>query len=176
MVSDSRYEIPEPDDCNPKEVFAFFGLASYHVQVLEKCLVIMVLAFRCKGLHITRREFDSLYAENSMKTFGQLLSRARKSNSIPNDIDSILEDALRKRNWLIHHYFADRAVQFTTEIGRRQMLDELQSLIRIFMDADRATETIYKPIFEELGVTEESVAKMIEEMVKEYLSKEKTDE
>jgi hypothetical protein len=56
------------------------------------------------------------------------------------------------------------------------MLDELQSLIRIFMDADRATETIYKPIFEKLGVTEESVAKMIEEMVKEYLSKEKTDE
>ncbi len=170
MTSDSHREIPEPDDYGPKEVFAFFGLASYSAQVLEKGLIIMVIAFRCKGLRITRREFDVLYAEYNKKTLGQLLIRARKSISIPDNVDSLLDEALLKRNWLMHHYFADRAVQFTTEIGRRQMLSELQSLIRIFIEADLATESIYTPILEEFGVTGESVEKLIEEMVKEYLS------
>jgi hypothetical protein len=172
MSSDSGFEIPEPSDCGEKEVYAFFGLASYSAQVLEKGITIMVVAFRCKGLRITRSEFDTLYAEHNKKTFGQLLVRARKIISIPDDIDSLLEEALLKRNWLMHHYFADRAAQFMTETGRRQMLSELQSLIRIFMEADRATEPIYMPILQEFGVTEERIEILIRDMVKDYLSNE----
>lgn len=176
MVSDSRYEIPEPSDYGPKEVFAFFGLASYCAQVLEKGLTLMLVSFRHKGLRITRSEFDVLYAKHNKKTLGQLILRARKSISIPNDVDSLLDEALLKRNWLIHHYFADRSVQFDTEIGRRQMLSELQALIRIFREADRAIEPIYTPILEEFGINEERVEELVEEMVKEYLFKETIDE
>ncbi|VVB67360.1 Uncharacterised protein [uncultured archaeon] len=176
MVSDSLGEIPEPDNYGPKEVYAFFGLASYYAQVMEKGLMIMVVAFRCKGLRITRSQFDALFAEHNKKTLGQLLIRARESTSIPREIDSLLDEALLKRNWLMHHYFADRSVHFNTEIGRRQMLYELQSLIRIFIEADRATESVYMPILEEFGVTENTTEKLIEEMVKDYLSKEMTDE
>ena len=171
MISDFNFEIPEPDDYGSKEVFAFFGLASYHAQVLEKGLTIIVVAFRCKGLHITRNEFDALYTEHNKITLGQLLNKARKSIPIPNEVDAILEEALLKRNWLVHHYFADRAVQFNTEIGRRQMLSELKALIRIFTEADHATEKMYTPILEESGVTEEQVKMLIEEMVRDYLSK-----
>jgi len=32
-------EVPEPEDFETKEVFAFFGLASYEGQVLEQALV-----------------------------------------------------------------------------------------------------------------------------------------
>jgi hypothetical protein len=176
MISDSCFEIPEPADYSEKEVYAFFGLASYCAQVLEKGITIMVVAFRCKGLRITRSELDVLYAEHNKKTFGQLLLRARKLISIPDEIDSLLDQALLKRNWLMHHYLADRAVQFMTEIGRRQMLSELQSLIHIFMEADRAIDPIYNPILEEFGVTEESIEILIKEMVKDYLSNEISDE
>jgi uncharacterized protein YutE (UPF0331/DUF86 family) len=176
MISDSHYEIPEPDDYGPKEVFAFFGLASYYAQVLEKNLTIMVVAFRCKGLQITKGEFDALYAEHNKKTLGHLLHRAKELISIPNETDSLLNEALLKRNWLIHHYFADRCIQFGTEIGRRQMISDLQSMMCIFTEADRATELISNPILEEFGVTEECIEKMIEEMAKEYLSKEIKDE
>ncbi len=175
MVSDSHSEIPEPSDYGPKEVFAFFGLASYQAQVLEKGIILMIVAFRCRGLHITRSEFDVLYAEYNKETLGQLLNRARRLISIPNDMESLLDEALLKRNWLMHHYFADRAVQFTTEIGRHLMLSELQSLIRIFTETDHATESIYTPILEEFGITEESVEKSIEELIEEYLSDEATE-
>jgi hypothetical protein len=168
MVSDSSFEIPEPDDYSIKEVYAFFGLASYYAQVLEKSITIMVVAFRCKGLRITRSEFDALYAESNKKTFGQLLIRARKFISISDDTDSLLDEALLKRNWLMHHYFADRAVQFEMESGRRQMISELQSLIRIFAEADHAIDPIYHPVLEEFGVTEERVKQLIENMIDEY--------
>ncbi|HWQ19990.1 MAG TPA: hypothetical protein VN455_09460 [Methanotrichaceae archaeon] len=176
MASNSHVEIPEPDDYGPKEVYAFFGLASYYAQILEIGILTMVVAFRCKELHITRGEFDALYAEYNKKTLGQLLMRARKSISIPNDIDTLLGEALLRRNWLIHHYFADRSAQFNTEIGRQQMLSELQSIIRVFGEADHAIEPIYTPVLEEFGVNEERVKKIIEEMIQEHLSKEITDE
>jgi len=175
MVSDTQVEIPEPDNYDPKEVYAFFGLASYFAQVLEKGLMIMIIAFRCKGLRITRSEFDALYTEHNKKTLGQLLNRARKSVSIPNDIGALLDEALLKRNWLMHHHFADRSAQFNTEIGRAQMISELQSLIHIFIEADHATEPIYMPLLEEFGVTEERVETLIGEMIEEYLSKEIAD-
>ena len=154
MISDSSFEIPEPDDFSEKEVYAFFGLASYFAQVLEKGVTIMVLALRCKGVRITRSEFDALYTENNKKTMGQLLQRARKLIIIPDEIDSLLDEVLLKRNWLIHHYFADRMAHFMTETGRLQMLSELQSLINIFIEADHAIEPIYKPILEKLGINE----------------------
>ncbi len=54
----SLVEIPEPDNYSP-------GLASYYAQVLEKGLMIMVVAFRCKGLRITRSQFDALFYRNT---------------------------------------------------------------------------------------------------------------
>ena len=32
----SDFEIPFPDASDPKEIYAFFGLAMYHAQVFEK--------------------------------------------------------------------------------------------------------------------------------------------
>lgn len=167
MVSNLELEIPEPENCSPKEVYAFFGLASYQAQVLEKGITIMVVALKCKDLQITRNEFDAIYSEHNKKTLGHLLARARKAILIPENMDFLLEDALLKRNWLMHHYFAERAIQFTREEGRCQMISELQSLIQIFMQSDQAIEKIFSPILREFGVTEERIAQIIQELLKE---------
>jgi hypothetical protein len=168
MDPDQNAEIPEPEDFGVKEVYAFFGLASYCAQVLEKGLVNMTVAFRAKGLRITPSEFDALFEEHDKKTLGQLLRRARSAIAIPPDVDSLLETALEKRNWLAHQYFADRSVQFTEESGRGDMIRELQHLITLFRKADRATEPIYQPILRQMGVTDEIVRQLIEEMKREY--------
>jgi hypothetical protein len=49
---------PEPENYSEKEVYAFFGLAAYSAQVLEKGLVNMVVAFKTFGAKISRDEFD----------------------------------------------------------------------------------------------------------------------
>ncbi len=162
-------EIPEPEDHGSKEVYAFFGLASYCAQVLEKGLVNMVVVFRCRGLVITRSEFDALFEEHDKKTLGQLLHRARSIVKIPTSVDSLLGEALQKRNWLTHHYFADRSVAFTMESGRKDMILELQEMIKLFKETDTATEPIYLPVMKERGLTEERVLELMSEMKDEYL-------
>lgn len=67
MTSDLGLEIPEPENCSTKEVYAFFGLASYQAQVLEKGITIMVVAFKCRNFHITRNKFDSIYSKHNKK-------------------------------------------------------------------------------------------------------------
>jgi len=168
MVSTPNAGIPEPEDFGVKEVYAFFGLAAYCAQVLEKGLVNMAVALRVKGLRLTVSEYDALFEEHSKKTLGQLLKRARNTIPISNDLDALLEDALEKRNWLIHQFFADRAVQFTEEYGRGDMIRELQQLIVLFQKADSAIQLIYHPILEQMGVTSERVNGLMDEMRREY--------
>lgn len=40
-----------------------------------------------------------------------------------------LDDLLNKRNWIVHHYFRDRAGHFVTEVGIEVMHKELCELI-----------------------------------------------
>jgi hypothetical protein len=172
LVYNPASEIPDPDNFSPKEVYAFFGLACYQAQVLEKGVSIMVVAFKCKGLPITRNDFDAIYSEHNKKTLGQLLARAKKAILISEYMEFLLEEALLKRNWLMHHYFADRSIQFMREEGRRKMISELQSLIQIFIEADQAIEEISFPVLKEFGVTEESVGRIIQDWLKENPNKD----
>ncbi len=169
MSLDPTADIPEPEDFGIKEVYAFFGLATYCAQVLEKGLLNMVVAFRCKGFHITRDEIDALFESYEKKTLGQLLKRVRKAIDKSSDVDALLDEVLKKRNWLAHQFFADRSIEFTMESGRKDMIQELQELIILFKRADHATELIYLPILRGIGMTVERVEQMIQEMEQEYL-------
>lgn len=159
-------EIPEPEDFSEKETCAFFGLAAYNAQVLEKGLVNMVTVFDTVGLRITRKEFDDLFAKYDSKTIGQLLRAAReKSIPIPQKTSELLDEAQKRRNYLNHDFFADHAGHFMSEDGRRVMIQRLIELTRLFRAADRAAEKIYQPIMAKMGLTEEQLAKHAAELV-----------
>ena len=109
-------EIPEPDDFSEKETFAFFGLAAYSAQVLEKDLVNLLLVFDAVGLKIARKQVEELFSDYDSKTIGQLLSAARKKCiPMPPKTSELLSEAQRKRNYLNHDFFADHAGHFISE-------------------------------------------------------------
>jgi hypothetical protein len=173
MSLDPIAETPEPEGYDVKEVYAFFGLASYCGQVLEKGLVNMVVLFRCKGLVITGAEFESLFDEYDKKTLGQLLHRARNIVKIPTSVDSLLGEALQKRNWLAHQYFADRSVAFTMESGRKNMISELREITKLFKETDAAIEPIYFSVMKKMGITEERLLELMSEMKDDYLKEKR---
>ncbi len=55
--------------------------------------------------HKAKKEADELGLQLANKTMGQIITTVKKYNVIDNDKVDILEDVLRKRNDLIHHYF-----------------------------------------------------------------------
>jgi len=158
--------VPEPEDYSEKEVYAFFGLAAYSAQVLEKGLVNMVVTFKTFGLPITRAEFDVIFDAHDSRTLGQLLRVARDRHiPIPDETDKLLGQALEKRNYLNHDFFADHAGHFMTESGRRMMIQRLSDLISLFKNADWHCEPIYRPLLERMGVTEQSLQKHAREFI-----------
>jgi hypothetical protein len=164
LAIESR-EIPKPESFEQKEVYAFFGLASYAAQCLEKSLVNLAFTYHISEKEIlSENEWDLLFDNINKNTFGKLLNIVKEQFSISEIILNKLLKSLKKRNWLAHDYFFDNATKFSSEKGREEMIAELSSLIELFNINDQYIEQIYMHIWNQLGLTEEAVIREVEKM------------
>lgn len=168
-------EIPPMEIVDQKEVYAFFGLASYNSQCLEKGLVNFAMAYKALDeSSLTQQEWLSLYDGLNSKTFGALLRSVKSRIDIPEVIHLHLDKSLKKRNWLAHDFFYDKAMYFSDNDGMKSMISELQELIYLFQVTDRLIDTIYMKVWASFGVTEEWIEKEIEAQLKEYRNSKST--
>lgn len=156
-------ELDEDDHC--KKVYAHAGLALYFAQVLE-CGVVnaMLIARMPEHEHVTRAEFDAFEARQFEKTLGAMLRAMRRYVTVPPDVDTLLNDALRKRNWLAHQFFREFADHFMNRKGRDEMLAWLEDAESVFKRADKELEALTASIRERYGITEEAIAMVMAEV------------
>jgi hypothetical protein len=148
--------VPEPKGSDPKEVFAFFGLAAYHGQVLEQELLIFALTLNLSGRTcVTRADVEGLLSALERRTLGQLLNEARTFATIPAGLENDLNAALARRNDLVHRFFERRSEDFMSDAGRLEMLSELQQTTRLFQEVDAAVVSVREPLSQKLGITQE---------------------
>ena len=160
-------EIPIPNNFEVKEVFAFFGLAAYHAQVMEKGLLIFAVGLNIARIpKVTRALVDELFTTHERKTFGQLFRIAREANILDEPMVNRLKNALEQRNYLTHQLFYDYAGDFTVDSGRKVMIDELRRMTDIFINMDKDIEAISKPLWEKYGITESIIDKGLEDIIK----------
>lgn len=152
-----RYAMPEPDYEDPKEVWAFCGLAMYFAQVLEQSLVNLAVVVRAdqRGCGLTRREIDAMFDGYAKWTFGQVLADARRMTAIPAELDGLIAHALKRRNYLAHEFFVEHDRDILFEDGRRKMIDELRADAKFFQDLDERMEPICADMMAKHGVTSE---------------------
>jgi hypothetical protein len=153
------HELPrihEPEYDDPKEPYAFFGLAAYYVQCFEQSLILLIVALEV--IHptpIKKSSFDEVFARLDRKTMGQLLKHASQLTKIDTGLANRFSDLLDDRNYLMHHFFEENAAKWFSKSGRCSMLDELRNLAKKFQDGDRILTGIYEPLWHKLGVTKE---------------------
>lgn len=163
--------IPNPESGDEKEVFAFYGLASFNAQCAEKALVNFAMAYRLiDNSALTQDEWLEIYHELNSKTFGRLLNQVKKQVDLSEELINYLDLVLKKRNWLAHDFFYDYAVHITDYDGRIEMIKELQSLISQFQIADRAVEKLSSKVWERFDINELWIEKEIANQYQEYLS------
>ena len=100
-------EVPEPDYDDPKEVYAFFGLAYYSVQVLEQGLVNLAVCPQ----HQARAGRDigivpEIYDAMDKKTFGlrlQFTSNQTWHSRLSST--KTWKRSMNKRNYLAHLFY-----------------------------------------------------------------------
>jgi hypothetical protein len=158
-------EVPHPEGSDPKEVFAFFGLCSYCLQVLEQGLINLAVALRIRGLtRLTDRDFVVLFEEMGRKTLGQLIGDVRRQIDVSSDLEDTLRGALHDRNYIAHQFFAIHDIDFASDRGRTAMINELRQITKRIQAIDRQLESVTHPLFERLGLTAEMVQKELVKM------------
>ncbi|HVB57989.1 MAG TPA: hypothetical protein VNE63_16390 [Candidatus Acidoferrales bacterium] len=140
-----------------REVYAHFGLAMYLAQNLERGLA-MLLAVIGKGEMSTAWDYDAALAESFQSTFGALVTRfGEVAASDYQELYGQLERAVESRNDLAHHYFWDRALQFSSTKGRENMIEELTTLGKHFESLDAKLTRLTRDITEQKGLSKESL-------------------
>jgi hypothetical protein len=146
-----------------KEVNARFGLAVYFSQVLEHGIVnaLLIVDLIPSRRHLApskdqwAAEVDAFTGHHFEDTIGRLINSLRSVTRLGAGLESILRNALDKRNWLVHEYFRERAEEFISDIGRQLMLKEIDECRELFQLADASLDAIVGPLRTTQGITDE---------------------
>ena len=151
-----------------KEVFAYFGRAYYEAGVLETGLAIALMQIdflsRVRDQYLTDRgksfdraqyesEFDRFMENQHAQTLGNLIKRVSALPELSDSLKERIKDAKRRRDFLGHHYFRERAVDFSNRTGRDRMIAELHNDGDMFEAIDRDLYAELAPIRAKLGVS-----------------------
>jgi hypothetical protein len=79
----------------------------------------------------------------------------------------LLDACLRRRNFLVHAFFRDRAVAFAHPAGRRQMIEEIERDHELFASADAAVQGAVEPIIPKMGIGPDKLRPEIDRIVRE---------
>ena len=131
---------------------------------LEKSLVIIVfIAYNKKCFKSDFEQRENLFNDSFKKTAGQLLSKLKKMIRVSDDLEDVLVEAVKKRNWLTHNYFWENSLSIITTEGREKMINDLQELSNYFSKMDERMVEIYQKVFNKIGLTEDVVLKQMNE-------------
>jgi hypothetical protein len=164
--SGSIHDIPEPESDEPREVFAFFGLASYAAQVLEAELVNLIVATHLiERIPDTADDVEQLFSQHFALTLGRLLRVTSSRLNLPPDCEVLIRQALDARNRLVHRFYGEHSENLLSAVGRLEMMCELREMTVLFRRADAASMQISSQLFASVGVTPETTALELSSMV-----------
>jgi len=169
------HELHDADGEQVKEVYAKFGLAVYFAQVLEHGIVnaLVILDLIPSSRHLARSadewgsEVDAFMDRHFQATMGRMMKNLRDITQVDDDLEQLLREALRKRNWLVHDFFRERATEFMSSPGQEQMISEIDGCRDLFESADKRLEATVAPLRRKAGLTDELLAREYERMQKE---------
>lgn len=177
----NRYEIAieeyesSGDDEKHKLIYAYFGLAIYYSQVLEETFSIMLWTDRIFKKKVKSNEevneiIDAI--ENSKKTMGLFINEVKQTYSLPEQLIVSLKKILEKRNYIVHKYFKLEIQKFASDLGKREMLEYFCSFINNVEQIDEELNKYYSEYKFRLGITEEIIDKLVEELKNKELERE----
>jgi len=157
-----------PDDL--RTLYFEFGRTAEMAQVMELeagnlALAFVSLAFNpSKITDEERRFFKAIIDDVNSRTFGNLLKQIRKIGKVSEGIEKTINDALEKRNYLVHKFFRSHNLQINSEEGRKEMRAELEeiyeSLSRAHATLSGMTNTLNQ-IFDRPNISQEEAIELM---------------
>lgn len=131
------------------ELFEYLGRAVYESQRLEISFAHIIqdlhlLTGRIQGNDLLERlqEYQKVFASKRKKPLGPLFKELRNFISFDDSRERLLNDALEKRNNIVHHFFYNHWVAMIDPTVRDVMLDDLKQGIKIICAAYELSKNI----------------------------------
>ncbi len=167
MTNQTNGDDLDPESDQIREVFARFGLAIFQAQALERQLAVILAAhYGTSSKVVTRAGFDELLARFFRETLGSLTRKAAHVPEIEEVDATELKTALTKRNWLVHQYFWERAIEFLSESGRTSMIQELRDAADMFDRLDKRYTGMARAWAEKRGITAEDIDNELQKLIR----------
>jgi hypothetical protein len=169
------------EDEQNKEVYAHAGLALQMAQILEHAIVNSMIVLelvpnlvgKVKTVEEWYRDHDAFQDQQFEKTLGRLVGAVRAVATMSDQLVGDMQECIRKRNYLAHHFFRVQAEAFMNEAGRRQMSAELGDIQALFKRTIDAFEAAVQPAWDRYGFTKERFDQFTEEYIREFSEKPK---
>jgi hypothetical protein len=159
-----------------KSVYAHFGAVAARVSAFESVLINILLgAAKKTGKITTDKEFDRLEKDlRESKTLGPLIKSVNARITVPKLTEEAMSEALKRRNYLMHHFFRDKAFEFETEAGRSKLLKELIEAHAYILVAKRLANELLMQIANEFGIGIADIEAQVENLRRKARETEKS--
>jgi hypothetical protein len=163
-----------------RETFAYYGRAVYMSSVVEVALAHVLLFadfmkrvrdgyVATKGEGFDRkqyeRDFDAFMDRQFDQTMGNLMRRVEKFGGFDTALKVRIADAKKRRDYLTHHYWRERCIDFATSEGRAKMREELSADAQMFGHLDRDIDAASAPLRAALGIKDAALEEYYREFV-----------
>ncbi|OGO13642.1 MAG: hypothetical protein A2029_03405 [Chloroflexi bacterium RBG_19FT_COMBO_47_9] len=139
-----------------KEVFAWFGAAYYHSEVLRRDLCNYYAMATFENVEdITRPRIEEKLAFASSLTLGQIFGVMKQH--LPINLQQQVEVALDQRNYIAHHFWYERCHLMFSEHGLLELQQELRTLSGLFSLVDEKLWEYFKPKIQVIGITDSQI-------------------
>jgi hypothetical protein len=156
------------ESAHSRDTFAYFGLAMFRAQCVEKQLAILLAStLNPDFLRATPEERDRYFDAEFDRTLGQLVRSLRATLPMPQALEGRLARALILRNWLAHEYFWQRAPSALTRNGRDQMIVELQEAADYLRSVDQELTDVTDSWLAQHGVSRETIEAELDLLLRE---------
>ena len=110
------------------EVASFVGHAVWQIQVLEETTAVHLVMVHKADAKTARRDVETMFANASKQTLGQLFGAIRDTGKGPCDLLSRLEHFVDERNWLIHRSRHENRKDLYSDARRPQLIARIQAV------------------------------------------------
>ena len=147
----------EPTNEFVRELFARFGLAYYHSEVLHRglCIIRAMSGLPRRDL-VTRPMVEERLAEAFSLTLGDVIHSL--VGNIPDHFARELREAVEARNFLAHRFWFERMHPMSRAAEVQRLIAELDEYRELFSSLDEQMYRWFKPRLHELGVTDDVIS------------------
>ena len=153
-----------------KRLYIALGMAMHIAQLVEKELALVLLLpahSEAKRLP-TADEIAKTKGEVDRMTFGQLLRRLKRVATISPEFEKRLDEGLRRRNYLIHHFFDLYGADMCISSVREKMIAELKAIHGLLHPLYRKFSELSYESFKAWGMTDEQIRKKTDQLETDF--------